>query len=914
MTIVLPSRSHRLRDVCAPLIALALVLFATAPARAADALRGKALYASTPGGISCANSSCHGPDPTQNQNKILNGANNPSLIQAAINNNTGGMGIYKTALTSTDIADIAAYLGNPSVTAAPKAALAPASLSFPSTAVGSTSTAQTLTLSNSGSATLTISSITLSSAEFVKTGGTCAAGGSVAVGASCTMLVAFRPQASGTRTGSVAVASNASNGTISASLSGSGTATALPGVSPTSLSYGSVAVGSTSPAQTVTVTNTGTASMTLGTISLSTPQFLITGGSCANGLVVAAGTGSCTVLVAFAPTAGGAVSGTLSIAENAAGSPLTVALAGTGTVPAAPVASLSPSALSYSQPVGVASAAQTVTLANTGTAALSISSISLGGAAAGDYAIAPGSTCTAGGSVAAGGSCSVQITFTPSATGTRSGSLSIVHNDVAHSPSTAALTGTGTTTATGALSVNKNALSFAAQSLGTSSSAQLVTVGNGGSAALTIGSIVLGGSNPGDYALGSGGCVAGQSLAVGASCTVSVTFTPTVSSGTRTASLAIDAGSAGAATVSLSGTAAAAAAPILSLSPASLDFGSVAAGTTSAAKTSTLANTGSAPLNLASLTLGSTLFGFSHNCPSSLAAGASCTLSLSFHPATTGAVTGSVAIVSNAASSPDALALAGNGVSASSAVLGWLTPTALSFPDVSIGTQSALQPLSLHNGGTGPATLQSFQFSGPAGSEFIVDPSSSCVAGNALAAGASCTLQIAFAPAAAGLRSASLAVTSDATPPPVVDVSGNGVSGGLPVLGLTPSAITLSSAPNQPLQPQTLVLRNDGAAPLQVSAMQADPNIVLLDSNATGGGSCSPPPFTLAPAGSCTVVVQPIGSSVNGAILITSNATSLPASVSVSGTAMTNVGAGGSAIGLLALLAAPLLRRRRRGA
>jgi hypothetical protein len=95
--------------------------------------------------------------------------------------------------------------------------------------------------------------------------------------------------------------------------------------SPTSVSFGSQAVGSASAAQTVTVTNPGTAAASVSSISAGAP-FTETN-TC--GSSVAAGA-SCTVSVTFSPTAGGAAAGSQSVASSAPGSPLTVALSGTG--------------------------------------------------------------------------------------------------------------------------------------------------------------------------------------------------------------------------------------------------------------------------------------------------------------------------------------------------------------------------------------------------------------------------------------------------------------------------------------------------------------------------------------------------------------------------------------------------------
>ena len=317
-------------------------LMAAGPASAVDALRGKSLYLSTPGGISCANSGCHGTNVAANRNKVLRGANSPGTIQTAINNDDGGMGIYRNnVLTPTDVADIAAYIGNPNVTAGPVATLAPATLAFGTVAVGSTSTAQTVTLRNSGSAALSISTIAVGNAAFVvAAGGSCAAGGSVAVGGSCTVNVQFRPITATAASASLTITHNASPTTSTVSLSGTGTGggAAAPAVTPASLAFGSVATGSRSAVQTATVQNSGSAALSLSTISVGSAQFRITGGSCAAGGTVAAGGGSCTVLVDFAPTVTGAASGNLSIAHNASASPLLVALSGTGAAPAAPVA------------------------------------------------------------------------------------------------------------------------------------------------------------------------------------------------------------------------------------------------------------------------------------------------------------------------------------------------------------------------------------------------------------------------------------------------------------------------------------------------------------------------------------------------------------------------------------------------
>jgi Abnormal spindle-like microcephaly-assoc'd, ASPM-SPD-2-Hydin len=202
-------------------------------------------------------------------------------------------------------------------------------------------------------------------------------------------------------------------------------------VSPASLSFGSQTQGTTSAAQTVTLTNAGTGAVSLSGIS-ATGDYSETN-TCGTSLAVSA---SCAISVSFTPTAAGDRTGQLTIADNAPGSPQSVSLDGTGT-PVAPVisASVSPASLSFgSQAQGTTSAAQTVTLTNTGTAAVSISGISV----TGDYS----ETNTCGTSLAVSASCVISVSFTPTAAGDRTGQLTIADNTPG-SPQSVSLDGTG---------------------------------------------------------------------------------------------------------------------------------------------------------------------------------------------------------------------------------------------------------------------------------------------------------------------------------------------------------------------------------------------------------------------------------------------------------------------------------------
>ncbi len=225
----------------------------------------------------------------------------------------------------------------------------------------------------------------------------------------------------------------------SVNLTGTGTAPAAS-VTPTSISFGTQAVGTTSASRTVTVTSTGSAPLTMSTVSLAGPQataFRIVTNGCA-GKVLAPGA-SCTVDVAFAPSASGSAAATLQISDDAPNKPQLVSLSGTGGSVAATV---SPTSLSWTQRLQATPNVKSVTLKSTGTATLQITSLTLGGTNPAVFSIRSTSTCTAGKTLAPGASCRVDLTFVPTAKGTFTATLSIITN--AAQPSTVKLTGKAT--------------------------------------------------------------------------------------------------------------------------------------------------------------------------------------------------------------------------------------------------------------------------------------------------------------------------------------------------------------------------------------------------------------------------------------------------------------------------------------
>ena len=313
----------------------------------------------------------------------------------------------------------------------PAVTLTPTSLNFGAVATGVTSPIKTVTLKNSGKATLTITAITITgtnSGDFPETS-TC--GSSLAAGAACLIKVQFKPSATGARSASVSITDNAAGSPQQVPLSGTGTTAKLV---PTPLGFGTLAVGLTSPVKKVTLTNIGTTTLTISSIAVTGAEagdFPETATTCGSSLAAAA---SCTVSLTFKPTTTGARSANLTVTDNAAGSPQQVPLSGTGTT-----AELTPTSLSFGKvTVGTTSSVMTATLKNVGTTAITITSITLAGLDPGDFA----QTNTCGSSLAASASCTISVTFKPTATGARSALLKVT-DSAAGSPQTVTLSGTG---------------------------------------------------------------------------------------------------------------------------------------------------------------------------------------------------------------------------------------------------------------------------------------------------------------------------------------------------------------------------------------------------------------------------------------------------------------------------------------
>jgi len=402
-------------------------------------------------------------------------------------------------------------------------ALSPASLSFSTQPVGTSSAAQSVTLTNTGNATLNIGSIQIT--EDFSQISNCPS--TLASNLSCALNISFTPTVTGTRNGTLTLNDNGQASPQSVTLTGTGSPSLLIATTtPTNLVFLSQQVGTSSAAQTVTLTNTGNATLNIASIQITGDFAQVN--NCASTL---ASNVSCTLNVSFTPTTTGTRSGTLTLSDNAQGSPQSVPLTGTGSA-SLPIATMTPTSLIFlSQQVGTSSAAQTVTLTNTGNATLNVASIQI----TGDFAQINHCPST----LATNLSCTLNVSFTPTTTGTRNGTLTLSDN-AQSSPQSIPLTATGSASSPIA-TMNPTSLAFLSQQVGTSSAAQTVTLTNTGNATLDISSIQI----TGDFAQVNN-CP--STLASNLSCTLNVSFTPTVT-GTRNGTLTLSDNAQGSAPV-----------------------------------------------------------------------------------------------------------------------------------------------------------------------------------------------------------------------------------------------------------------------------------------------------------------------------------------------------------------------------
>lgn len=336
-------------------------------------------------------------------------------------------GIYTFTFSVTDsngrsasaVTHVTVRLGMPQVS------LSLGGLTFGRQLLATSSSAQSVTLTNTGDNDLIISAISVSGADFQQTHNCPTTLGSRA---SCTIGVSFKPTAIGARTGTLAVSDNAPASPQTVTLGGTGYGTPSVAFSATSLSFPVQTVG-TPATKTIILTNNGTDVLHLVARKLVGDDFTESD-SCGNSLSAAA---TCVVSVTFRPKAGGTRTGDFTLIDDAPGSPHVIHLTGTGGLPNL---RFTPTQVGFgAQVIGTAGATLSITLANVGNAAATFTGAFV---VSGDFS----QTSTCGGTLAACASCTIVLRFSPSDLGPRTGTLTVTSN-APGSPQRVNLSGTG---------------------------------------------------------------------------------------------------------------------------------------------------------------------------------------------------------------------------------------------------------------------------------------------------------------------------------------------------------------------------------------------------------------------------------------------------------------------------------------
>jgi len=660
-----------------------------------------------------------------------------SVTPAASGPVNGTLSVQGDASSAPVVVNLAAT----GVVASQQVSLSSSSINFGSVVVGSQGTSN-LTISNTGGSELTVSGISVSGTGFGFSGITTPK--VISAGQSSPVSLTFSPTTASAATGSLTITSNdPTNPTMTVALSGTGTAAPTGNLqaNQSSLSFGNVGTG-TSSAKQITLTNTGTGSVQITGITVTGSGFTTSGVTVPATLNPSS---QAVLSVTFAPTAVGAVTGTVTVTSNGTGSPLSIPVSGSGVQAGLTV---SPASFNFGSVIDGQTKSQTFTITNSGTAALTISQVSIN---APGYSV-NGLSST---SVAVGATATFNAVFAPTTAGNLAGTVNIASN-APNSPATVALGGTGVA-ATQTLSFSSASLAFGTVNTGTSSTKN-ETITNTGNTNVQISSIAVSGTG---YTLN--GVSGPVTLTPSQTFTFGVVFNPTTA-GSASGSVTVTSNATGSpASISLSGTGAQAG---LTVSPASFSFGSVVDGQTKS-QTFTVTNSGAASLTISQLSIsavGYTVNGLS--IPSSVAPGASVTFNAVFAPTTAGSLNGIVNIVSNAPNSPTTVALAGTGVAATQTLS--YSSTNLAFGSINTGNSST-QSETITNTGNTSVLISSITVSGTgytlsgAGSQVTLNP------------GQNLTFSVIFGPATTGTLNGTITVTSNATgSPTTISLSGTG--------------------------------------------------------------------------------------------------------------------------------------------
>jgi Beta-propeller repeat/Abnormal spindle-like microcephaly-assoc'd, ASPM-SPD-2-Hydin len=339
------------------------------------------------------------------------------------------------------------------------------------------------------------------------------------------------------------------------------------------------------------------------------------------------------------------------------------------------------------------------------------------------------------------GTCTITVAFNPAGVGVRQANLKL-NNSAQQAPFIVSLLGYGSP-----VIFAPTALAFGLQTPGSTSAAQTLTVTNSGQSALTIGSITTGGDAPQFFPIQRDACT-GTTLSANASCSISISFSPVII-GHFSAVLSVnDTAGDNPQYLLITGIGTG---PEVTFSMYFLNFPNQQAGTVSAPQSAILTNSGSAPLIITGIVSTVSDFSQTNNCNSPIAVGGTCAVQISFTPSRNGALSGAIQVSDNALGSPQQVELGGNGGAGPSTMV--ISPSQLNYGNQPVGSISPPQVLMLRNVGTAGVNITS------ASTTANFTQTNNCP--SVMPPGANCSIDVTFAPTAAGQINGLFSLTFD---------------------------------------------------------------------------------------------------------------------------------------------------------
>ncbi len=747
---------------------------------------------------------------------------------------------------------------------------------------------QTLTVRNTGTATLVVTNLVLDGADF-RLASTYDVPIRIRPQGVVRLDVLYAPTAPGSDTGTLRLENNSpETPAVIVALSGDAIPEPKPRieVDPGSAVFSDVQIGSRRRLP-IRIHNTGTAPLDVtelrvdggpsGTFSLvdnSAPVTIVEGGSIR-------------VEVVFAPVREGSVTGTFYVesnADNADG--IRVPLSGTGLPEPVPQIAVTPAIVEFPEvQIGVPRT-RTITIRNTGTDDLVVTALNIDGGDNDEFQVrsAPSLPVT----VLSEGAVEVRVTYRPVATGSASGTLTVVNNDPERPSVILPLSGIGAPIPTPQVDTDTTSLAFSEVEVGRSRKLG-VTFINVGNAALTIRDINVESEPEGVFSLAGLLTAAGIStevisLAPQASLPIEVIFTPqTVGVVTGTLALISDASNSEALTVSLEGMGAEAPTPALEVSPPMVDFGPLAIGQTRNLIVGML-NAGTADLTISTLQLTAadgTSFRLvdAPDLPAVIAAGNTVTAEIRFVPNAEGSATGTFRIESDDPDNPETVVSVSAEALPEPVALIEVNPSQAGFGNVPVG-ESGTVTLMIANDGNSELNVTSMTVTG--GPENVFRLGSGRSAPFTVAPGEVETVDVVFVPRAAGVVTATLQILSNAsnTPEEIVSLNGTGTA---PQLTLRPATLDFGEVPVGSNRTLSATVENTGGAALAVSDISIEGTDFVLGAGVDA--TTLQPNETLA----FDVTYQPSAAGERvGVVRVSNNTTENPvADIPLSGTGTT---------------------------